>query len=343
MISVFAVREDVLAPLPNPMSAALPADALWIDLLNPTAEEEAAVEQRLGISIPTREEASKIEESARLYEEHGVLVMTAVIVTGISERQPATTKVTFVLTATTLATVRSADPLPFRTFAAKCRRHPEAHNTSDLFFLSMLENVVSRLADVLEATDAQLDALADEVFATGAIPVATPGTGSVPRRGARRERRRPPQPELRAVVKRVGRVNSLAGKLRESLLSVGRVLAYFRQGAGERLHDAAKARLQTLDRDAASLTEYDAQLSAEIGFLLEATFGLISLEQNDTIKVFSIAAVLFLPPTLVGTVYGMNFQHMPELGWAFGYPFALLLMAASAAAPYWWFKHRDWL
>ena len=131
--------------------------------------------------------------------------------------------------------------------------------------------------------------------------------------------------------------------MRESLLSVGRVLAYFRQGVGDRLRDGAKARLRTLDRNVASLTDYDVQLSAEISFLLEATFGLISLEQNTIIKVFSIAAVLFLPPTLVGTVYGMNFQHMPELGWVFGYPFALLLMVASAVAPYYWFKQRGWL
>ena len=102
-------------------------------------------------------------------------------------------------------------------------------------------------------------------------------------------------------------------------------------------------RLRTLDRDVASLTEYDAQLSAEIGFLLQAAFGLIGVEQNNIIKVFSIAAVLFLPPTLVGTAYGMNFEHMPELHWLFGYPFALVLMVLSAIAPYYWFKYRGWL
>ena len=126
-------------------------------------------------------------------------------------------------------------------------------------------------------------------------------------------------------------------------LSLCRVLAFFRQGMGDRLKDGAKARLRTLDRDVASLTEYDAQLSAEIGFLLQAAFGLIGLEQNAIIKVFSIAAVLFLPPTLVGTVYGMNFERMPELHWLFGYPFALALMVASAVAPYLWFKRRGWL
>jgi magnesium transporter len=336
MIGVFAVQGGVLSPVPEPDPAALPADAVWIDLLSPTHEEEAAVERLLGTGVPTRQEMAAIEESARLYEDRGALVMTAVVVTGIGERRPTTAEVTFVLTPKTLVTVRYADPLPFRTFDAKCRRDPGAHNSSDLVFLSLVENVVNRLADVIEATDAQLDTLSDEIFAEeeelAAADAAMP-----------RSQRRRPATNLQAVVKRLGRASSLTGKLRESLLSLGRMLAYFRQGADGRLQDGVGARLSTLDRDVASLTDYDAQLSAQIGFLLEATFGLISLEQNSIIKVFSVAAVLFLPPTLVGTVYGMNFEHMPELSWAFGYPIALLLMVASAVIPYYWFKHRGWL
>ena len=275
--------------------------------------------------------------------------MVAVVVTGISERRrPATAEVTFVLTPKTLATIRYADPLPFRTFAEKCRRSPaEAHDSSELVFLSLLENIVNRLADILEAADAELDALSEAVFADGGDTIGAEG-GAVPdatrRRWSWRAARRRARPaDLQAVVKRLGRASALVSKLRESLLSIGRVLAFFRQGAGDRIKDGARARLRTLDRDVASLTEYDAQLSAEIGFLLQAAFGLIGLEQNAIIKVFSIAAVLFLPPTLVGTVYGMNFERMPELHWAFGYPFALALMVASAVAPYLWFKRRGWL
>ena len=342
MIGAFAVRGEVLGPLLGLDPSALPADAGWIDLLDPTAEEEAAAERLLGVGVPTRQEMAEIEESARLYEERGALVMTAVVVTGVSERRrPATAEVTFVLTPTTLATVRYADPLPFRTFAAKCRRDPEAHGTSELVFLSLVENVVNRLADVLEATNAQIDALSEEVFEGDGG--AAPGPDGARPPGGRPRGGRAPRTDLQAVVKRLGRANALAGKVRESLLSVGRMLAFFRQGMGDRLKGGARARLRTLDRDVASLAEYDTQLSAEIGFLLEATFGLIGVEQNNIIKVFSIAAVLFLPPTLVGTVYGMNFERMPELHWAFGYPFALGLMALSAAAPYLWFRHRGWL
>jgi magnesium transporter len=355
VISAFAVRDGVLGPVPDLGPGTLPADALWVDLLDPTAEEEDAVERLLGVGVPTRQEMAEIEESARLYEERGALVMVAVVVTGISERRrPATAEVTFVLTPTTLATIRYADPLPFRAFAEKCRRSPaEAHDSGELVFLSLLENIVNRLADILEAADAELDALSEAVFADGDDAAAGDGApgaggGAVPEATRRRwswrsARRRAPPADLQAVVKRLGRASALVSKLRESLLSLGRVLAFFRQGAGDRLKDGARARLRTLDRDVASLTEYDAQLSAEIGFLLQAAFGLIGLEQNAIIKVFSIAAVLFLPPTLVGTVYGMNFERMPELHWAFGYPFALALMVLSAAAPYLWFKRRGWL
>jgi magnesium transporter len=342
VISAFAVREGVLGPLPSSDPATLPADALWLDLLDPTGEEEEAVERLIGVGIPTRQEMVEIEESARLYEERGALVMTAVVVTGVSERRrPSTAEVTFVLTPKTLVTVRYADPLPFRTFAAKCRRDPGAHNTSELVFLSLVENVVNRLADILEATRAQLDALSEEVFEGNGSAEGAPEQNGA--RASGHPRGRAPRTDLQALVKRLGRANALASKLRESLLSVGRMLAYFRQGMGERLRDGARARLRTLYRDVASLTEYDTQLSAEIGFLSEATFGLIGVKQNNIIKVFSIAAVLFLPPTLVGTVYGMNFEHMPELHWLFGYPFALGLMVLSAAAPYYWFKHRGWL
>ena len=342
MISAFAVREGVLGPVPGVDATALPTDALWVDLLAPTEKEESAVERLLGVGIPTRQEMAEIEESARLYEERGALVMTAVVVTGVSERRrPSTAEVTFVLTPKALATVRYADPLPFRTFAAKCRRDPSAHDTSELVFLSLVENVVNRLADLLETTHAQLDALSEEVFEGNSAAEAAPRSDRT--RALGEKRGRPARTDLQAVVKRLGRANSLASKLRESLLSIGRMLAYFRQGMGERLRDGAKARLRTLDRDVASLTEHDTQLSAEIGFLLQATFGLIGVEQNTIIKVFSIAAVLFLPPTLVGTVYGMNFEHMPELHWLFGYPFALGLMVLSAIAPFYWFKHRGWL
>ncbi len=149
--------------------------------------------------------------------------------------------------------------------------------------------------------------------------------------------------ELQNTIKRLGRKNLTNAILRESLLSLSRLVPYVRQGAEGWLKNGGLARLKQIDRDLRSLSVYEGQLSSEITFLHEATLGLINLEQNRIIKVFSIAAVLFLPPTLVGTIYGMNFEFMPELQWLFGYPFALFLMVLSAVVPYYWFKQKGWL
>ncbi len=346
MINVFGLRDGALARVADTGGGTLPEGTVWVDLHDPSDEEEARVERLLGLDIRTRDEMAEIEESARLFEEGGALHMTATVVAGASERRPAATQVAFVLTPAVLVTVRYADPLPFRDFEARCARRSVQRTTADQVFLALAESVVNRVADLLEASEAELDRVSAEIFADEdavAPPAVQPlPTGGSPRR-VRRGRRRRQQTDLQAAVKRLGRTSLLAAKLRQSLLSVGRMLAYHRQGAGDRLQEGDRALLKTLERDARSLAEHDAQLAAEIAFLLDATLGLIDIEQNRIIKVFSIAAVLFLPPTLVGTVYGMNFEHMPELRWLFGYPFALLLMVASAIAPYYWFKHRGWL
>jgi magnesium transporter len=149
--------------------------------------------------------------------------------------------------------------------------------------------------------------------------------------------------ELQALIRRLGRKNMTVAILRESLLSLSRLIPYVRQGAEEWLTNGSPARLKQIERDLRSLSVYEGQLSSEIVYLHEATLGLINLDQNRIIKVFSIAAVLFLPPTLVGTIYGMNFEFMPELRWDYGYVVALVLMVISAVLPYHWFKWRGWL
>ena len=273
----------------------------------------------------------EIEESARLYDEGGALFMTAVVISGISQKRPARAQVTFVVTQKHLITVRYAELLPFATFQQKCSRHPEAHTTSDLLFASLIEQVLQRIADVLETVTTRLDDVGTTLFKEEAK--AADDTNKVEQVSAM----------LQETVKRLGRLSSLLGKLRESLLSLNRLLAFFRQNSASWMADGAKAKLKSLDRDVQSLTEYNAHLVSQISYLQEATFNLINIEQNRVIKVFTIAAVLFLPPTLVGTIYGMNFEVMPELKWALGYPMALLMIAVSALIPYFWFKRNGWL
>jgi magnesium transporter len=330
MLSFYSTNEGVLRRLEAESSEHFPQHALWIDVYDPTAEEEAFVERVLRLDIPTREEMAQIEESARFYEERGALFMTADIITGISERRPAIAEVTFVLTRKHLVTVRYADPLPFRTFAARCERQPEAHTTSDLVFASLLENIVNRIADVLEQARTAVAGLGQEIFSGDAREAGS---------SAAQQKR----PDLQAVVKELGRNNTLIAMLRKSLLGLSRVLTYLRQAAMQWLQPGTFTLIDSIERDVRSLGDYENQMSLEISFLLSATMGLISIEQNNIIKVFSVAAVLFLPPTLVATVYGMNFKAMPELSWPLGYPFALALMVISALVPYFWFKRRRWL
>ena len=233
------------------------------------------------------------------------------------------------LTPQWLVTVRYADLLPFRTFETRAQRGG-CKGSSDLLFVSLMDAVVDRIADVLESVQGQLDALSRDIFAEND---GAPGKA------------RAPKADLQQVVKQLGRGNSLLSKLNESLLSVSRPLAYFRQGGNGNAWVSEDARLgmKSVERDVRSLGEYLSKMSNEITFLLDATLGFINIEQNSIIKVFSIAAVLFLPPTLVGTVYGMNFQHMPELAWIAGYPLALVAMVVSAILPYLWFKYKGWL
>lgn len=302
------------------------SDVVWIDLQNPTGEEERAVESLLGLQVPTRQEMSEIEESARLYREGGALVMTAAVVTGVAEKRPVRADITFLLTADHLVTVRYSDPLPFRTFASRLAKHPEDNRTAPAILLSLLESLVERIADVLEIVASDLHGCSTAIFYEDDE--------------ARAEGERQ---DLRALIRQLGRRNRLLAILRESLLSLGRILPFLRQGADGWLKGGLSARIKAIARDLNSLGSFESQLEQEIGFLHEATLGLINLEQNAIIKVFSVAAVLFLPPTLVGTIYGMNFQAMPELNWKFGYPFALGTMVVSAIVPYWWFKRRGWL
>jgi magnesium transporter len=331
MMQTFCVRDGRLVQVHVP-PADLPqaSGVVWIDLRDPTPEEEESVENALGVDVPTREELSEIEESARLYEDGEALVMTAVVANGVAEGKPSSTLVTFVLTRTHLVTVRSADPLPFRNFEAKRQRQAEALTSSDRILIALLESIVERAADVMELIAGELNEASNRLFIEDEAR-------------SRRRRAKRVENELQILIRRLGRKYLTLSILRESLLSLSRLLALLRSSAQDRLGNGAPARLKQIDRDLRSLASYEAQLSSGVNYLHEATLGLVTLDQNRIIKTFTIAAVLFLPPTVVGAIYGMNFKHMPELDWDYGYPLALVLMLLSSVAPYYWFKRRGWL
>ncbi|WP_413042664.1 magnesium transporter CorA family protein [Pseudomonas sp. YJ42] len=321
MITLYCLENGALVRRVAESLQTLPDNVLWIDLLSPDQQEERFVESELGLDIPTREELAEIEDSSRFYDEDGAIFMTTTVVMGIADRRPENAEVTFVLTKRRLVTVRYSELSAFRQFESKSSRQPSNYATSHQIFLALADAVVDRIADVLESVQIELQALSRRIFDEG------------------KEHRR----DLQQIIQQLGQHRSLLSQLGESLFSSSRLIAFYRLHADEPKQGVAKGLLKALERDVRSLGEHQARLLGDIAFLLDATLGLINIEQNSIIKVFSIAAVLFLPPTLVGTVYGMNFERMPELGWSLGYPMALGMMVISAIIPYAWFKFRDWL
>jgi len=324
MLSVFVLRPQGLVRIDAPLDAKVAEqESLWVDLVEPTPDEEKLIESVLGVDIPTREEMREIEASNRFYEENGALFLTATLVTKLDTDLPEGTQVTFILTRGKLITNRYTDPLPFRRFIAYSQTHPAACSSAVLILVGLLESIVNRIADVLERVGSDLDSISAEVFAG--------------------QRRRRAVRDFRAVLGRVGQSGELVSKARESLVSLGRLLVFVQQTANGQITQEARARLRTVSRDLLALSDHASFLGDKVTFALEATLGMLTIDQNNILKIFSLVTVFLLPPTVIGAFYGMNFEHIPWLHETWGWWAALGMMAVSAVAPYWVFKRRGWL
>ncbi|CAN5316988.1 magnesium/cobalt transporter CorA [soil metagenome] len=297
----------------------LPDDAVWVDLLNPTRDEEKACEAVFAINLPTREEMGALETSARLYKEGEATVMTATVMALSDTETPVAAPITFVLVAGKLVTIRYIEPKAFAVFARQLEREPQICASGAAVFTSLLEAIVDRIADVLETAGNEVEALSTSVFG------------------------RPAKVDFRPVMKGLGRVQNINAKARSSLVSLARLIGFATLAEPIDREKDLRAHLKSVQRDVVSLTDHSSYLGDNIVFLLDAALGLINVEQNAIIKFFSVAAVVFLPPTLVASYFGMNFHNMPELAWPWGEGFAMLLMAISVLVPLWWFKKRGWL
>ena len=305
----------------------IPDSATWVDLEEPTAEEEALVERCIRMDVPTRSEMAEIEPSSRLYERDGALYMTVSVLYGVQDGNPKTTPITFVLTGDRLVTVRYATPKPLRMFADHARRDPELIKDATTAFVRMMDSIVDRLADEIEHVSGTMEELSHEIFAQS------------------QQERRIPVAKLTALLTRIGRVQTLLTKIRFSAVSTLRMLSFF--GGSNMAHaekqDEVQRHVASLATDVTALSEHLSYLVDSLQFLLDASLGLISIEQNAAMKLFSWAAVVFLPPTLIAGIFGMNFHYMPELGWRFGFPLSVALMVASAVGPFLYFKKRGWI
>ncbi len=320
MLTIYTLKEGKIQVLENPQSC--PDEAVWIDLFAPTETEEHLIEARYGIDIPTREEIKGIEFSNRFYEENGFLFMTATAVAGSDSEQPSAIPVTFIL-GEVLMTLRYHDPRSFAVFRAKNDKRLFAiEDCPAEMLVGLVETIIDKLTDPLENSAAEIEALSQRIFHIN---------GKKPK-------------NFNKILKDIGRHGDLNSKLKESLVSFDRLLTFlsFKTKVPGHL-TGTEENMESIRQDIRSLTEFANFMSNKITFLLDATLGMVNIEQNSIIKFFSVAAVIFMPPTLVGTVYGMNFQHMPELHSMYGYPLALAAMVMSAILPYLYFKHKKWL
>ena len=313
------------API-NPARPEHLASAVWIDLLEPTREEEALAETLLGQNIPTRAEMQEIEPSSRLYEKDGAIFLTMSVLYGVGEDKPSTDPISFILTEKHLVTLRYVDPKPFVAFVGHAHSDPAIIGTPLSVLIRLLDAVVDRLADELEAAGRELEEISNHIF----------------ERRARSQRR---NPELRyeALMIRIGEVQRLLARSRESSVSTSRVLGFISACDMVVTQESHSRHLQSLLADSRALDDHSDFMAENLNFLLDASLGMISLEQNFVMKIFSVVAVVLMPPTLIAGIYGMNFQHMPELKWLFGYPFSMVLMLASAILPYMFARKRGWL
>ncbi|NEX94806.1 magnesium transporter CorA family protein [Caulobacter sp. 17J65-9] len=312
------VPEPVLVD-PTTEGWTLPADVVWLDLFAPTAEEDVALEGALGVPLPTREDMAEIEASSRAYLDEGATYMTATVLYNVDAEVPASGPITFVLTGGRLVTIRYFEPRSFKTFVANLERQTEPCRSGVETFVGLFEAIVDRTADNLERTSAEVEDISRTVFA----------------------RRKPTSFEQ--ILTRLGRNQNANAKVHDSLATLARMASFAALSADIEKNAEARHRLKTAARDVQSLIEHSAYLAGNITFLLDAALGMINIEQNAIIKIFSVAAVAFLPPTLIASIYGMNFEHMPELHSAAAYPTVLVLMVVSAVAPLWWFHRKGWL
>ncbi len=306
----------------------VPDHAVWLDLVNPAPGEDKLIERVLGIAVPTREEMQEIEVSSRLYVEHHARFMTATLMCNSDTTTPKTTPVTFILSGHRLVTVRYEDPKPFVLVGHKLARSCPANVTGETVLLDLFDAVIDRAADILERVGIDADRLSHQVYEPENAGNGTQTTSL----------------SYKDMLKANGSHGDLNSKVRESLVSIGRLLLFLANEAeGMRWPKDVRLQLQSMQRDVLSLSDHSTYLNSKIQFLQDAVVGIVNIEQNNIIKIFSIAAVAMMPPTLIASIYGMNFKAIPELEWIYGYPYAVVLMIFSAILPFVLFKWKGWL
>lgn len=289
----------------------------WIDLVAPTDEERARVEQAYGVRLPRPAHLRDIEASARFYEGEGGVHLRSDFLSG-KESHSRSVTVAFVLSGATLVSVHEDDLPIFRLL--RMHLYAQAGNIEDSLdvLVDLYGMDVEFSADALEKVYADLGAVSQRVL----------GAALSDREAAK-------------ALAAIAHAEHINGRIRRNVMDTQRAVSFLVRSKLLRPEQVEEAR--QIQQDIESLHGHTAFLSDKINFLMDSTTGFININQNRIVRMFTVASVALLPPTLIASVYGMNFQFMPELGWKLGYPFALLLMALSVLLPFLFFQRKGWL
>ncbi len=296
---------------------------VWVDLENPTAQEKSWVADRFGLHIPDDIVDEDIEESARFYEEdNGELHIRSDFLVdddaGPDRKGARNVRVAFILHGKVLFSVHEIDLPVFRLLRMRARRIPALIDDAKDVLLKLYDADAEYSADSLEGIYDALEKVSTRVLQKEVTDA-----------------------DAAEILAAIARQEDLNGRIRRNVMDTRRALSFMMRS---RLLNAEQfEESRQILRDIDSLDSHTAFLFDKINFLMDATVGFININQNRIIKIFSVASVALLPPTLIASIYGMNFQAMPELDWSLGYPFALALMLASVVTPFWYFRRKGWL
>lgn len=318
MLRFFSIEHGVISEMEpsadTPIEIAI-KNAHWIDTINPTEEERIALANTLNITLPGADDVEEIEASSRCFIDSEGLHVHALFMSPNDGRFNTVT-VACLLQKNCLLTIRDDELADFRLLRLRARKGQVACDNPKQLLVTLFDQKVENHADMLEDMHHQLEKLSAYVLEEE-------------------------DSDLEEAVSRISRLEDANGKVRLCLMDTQRNISFLMRHVG--VQSEERETLREVTRDIETLMSHCAFLFDKVNFLMDSTQGFINIEQNQIIKTFSIASVVFLPPTVVASVYGMNFNNMPELNWAWGYPFAIAIMLLSGFAPYLFFKHKGWL
>jgi magnesium transporter len=326
---------QTIDPITLSLDQAFPENPVWIDVQAPSEPELERIAVFLDIQLPDKKTVWKNHVLNRLYIEGDFAFMTAALINKVDSPYPATSPVTFILGSQFLLTIHENDPTSFKNFSVRLFKTASCFPTPLYILEGLLEEVITRVAYNSEIIVDTLDELSHDIFrSTDAYELRA-------ETAARVIKFNQSSTILQSVLKRLGAAADLNSKINESLHSLNRLMLFIREEISN--DQKIDLKIDLLQADIQALQTQTSFLSDKITFQLDATLGMINVEQNLIIKIFSMAAVFFLPPTLISSMYGMNFKYMPELDWQIGYPISLCLMILSAILPFLYFRRRGWL